>query len=104
VDHRAPGGGAVHAVGCSRYWFCGRVRLEGDGTDTTLVVLFHSDDRPECQFGWRIPIWPGPAPDDPVMGTPERWGHRLSFDLVELVEASPGLPALDPDPHGITGS
>jgi hypothetical protein len=29
-------------------------------------------------------------------------GHRLSFDLVELVEASPGLPALDPDPHGIT--
>jgi hypothetical protein len=78
------------------------VRLEGDGTDTTLVVLFHSDDRPGCLFGWRISIWPAPAPDDPVMGTPERWGHLLSLELVELVDAPPGLPACDPDADGIT--
>ena len=39
------------------------VRLEGDGLEAALVVLFRSDDRPGCVFGWRCPIWPAPSPD-----------------------------------------
>jgi hypothetical protein len=78
------------------------VRLEGDGTEVALVVLFRSDDRPRCVFGWRVPIWPVPPPDDPEMGTPEGFASIVSLNLVELVEAAPGLPACDPDVEGIT--
>lgn len=77
--------------------------MEGAGTEAAaLVVLFRSDDRPDCVFGWRIPIWPVPAPDDCEMGTPEGWGYMLSLDLVDLIEAAPGLPVCDPDSQGIT--
>ena len=78
------------------------VRLEGNGTEAALVVRFRSDDRPGRVFGWRIPIWPVPAPNDPEMGTPEGHASILSLDLVELVEAAPGLPACGPDAQGIT--
>jgi hypothetical protein len=78
--------------------------LGGQGADAEaeLVVLCRSEDRPGCVFGRRIPIWPAPAPDDCEMGTPEDWGHMLSLDLVERVEAAPGLPGCDPDAQGIT--
>jgi hypothetical protein len=78
------------------------VRLEGDEAEMALVVLFRSDDRPGCVFGWRIPIWPVSPPDDPEMGTPEGFASMLSLDLMELVEAAPGLSACDPDARGIT--
>ena len=79
------------------------VRLEGAETEAAaLVVLFRSDGRPDCVFGWRIPIWPAPAPNDRETGTPEGWGYALSLDLVDLVKAPPGLPACDPDAQGIT--
>jgi hypothetical protein len=79
------------------------VRLESAETEAAaLVVLLRSDDRPNCVFGWRIPIWPVPAPNHREMGTPEGWGYMLSLDLVDLVEAPPGLPACDPDAQGIT--
>lgn len=78
------------------------VRLEGDGAEVALVVLFRSDDRPGCVFGWRIPIWPVSPPDDPEMGTPEGFASMLSLELMELVEAAPGLPASDPDAEGMT--
>jgi hypothetical protein len=54
------------------------VRLEGDGLDAALVVLFRSDDRPGCVFGWRYAIWPAesPDPEDPDT-TPEGWAGCL---------------------------
>jgi hypothetical protein len=78
------------------------VRLKGDGLDATLVVLFRSDDRPGCVFGWRCPIWPVPSPDpeDPY-STPEGWAWILAIGLPELRDARPGLPARDPDAQGI---
>jgi hypothetical protein len=49
-----------------------------------------------------MPIWPAPPPDDPDMGTLEGAAFFVSLDLMELVEAAPGLPACDPDAQGIT--
>jgi hypothetical protein len=79
------------------------VRLEGEGLDAALVVLFRSDDRPGCVFGWRLPIWPVPSPDpeDPD-STPEGWAFILALNLRALRDARPGLPPCDPDANGIT--
>jgi hypothetical protein len=77
------------------------VSLDVDGADAALIVLFRAHDRPGCRFGWRIPIWPAPPPDDPEMGTPEGCAFILSINLEEIVEA-PTLPPCDPDPKTIT--
>jgi hypothetical protein len=66
------------------------VRLEGDGTDVALAVLFRSDARPDSVFGRRVPIWPAPAPDDPDEGTPEGCAFLLSVNLMELIVNRPG--------------
>jgi Domain of unknown function (DUF4279) len=80
------------------------VRLEGDGVDVSLVVLLRSDERPDCLFGWRVPIWPVPAPNDPDDGdgTPEGDAFVLSVNLMELIDLPACLPAPDPDAQGIT--
>lgn len=79
------------------------VRLDNEGLDAALIVLFRSDDRPGCVFGWRIPIWPAPTPDpEDVDSTPEGWAWILAMNLTELRDASPGLPSCDPDDQGIT--
>jgi hypothetical protein len=78
------------------------VRLEGDGTDVALAVLFRSDARPDSVFGWCVPIWPAPAPDDPDEGTPEGCAFLLSVNLMELIDLPARLPAYDADAQGIT--
>ena len=80
------------------------VRLDGDGLDVDLVVLFRSDDRPGCVFGWRMPIWPTPIPDpeDPYT-VPKGWADLLAIELVEFCDAFPGLPACDPDARASPG-
>jgi hypothetical protein len=80
------------------------VRLERDGTEAALVVLFRSDDRPDCVFGWRMPIWPTPPPDgsDDDDGTPEGWAYIVSLNLRALVEVAPrgsGLRSRRPGNH-----
>ena len=78
------------------------VSLDGEDTDTALVVVFRSDDRPGCRYGWRVPIWPAPPPDDPEMGTPQGCAFILSINLTELIEARLGLPSCNPDAQGVT--
>ena len=78
------------------------VRLEGDGLEAALVVLFRSDDRPGCVFGWRCPIWPAPSPDpDDDDGMPEGWALDLAAGLRELRDVPSGLPTCDSDTQGI---
>ncbi len=78
------------------------VRLEGDGLEAALVVLFRSDDRPGCVFGWRCPIWPAPSPDpEDDDSTPEGWARDLAVTLRELHDIPPRLPTCDPDTEGI---
>jgi hypothetical protein len=77
------------------------VRLEGDESDVALAVLFRSDARPDSVFGWRVPIWPAPAPDDPDEGTPEGCAFLLSVNLMELIDLPARLPASDADAQGI---
>jgi len=78
------------------------VRLEGDGVEAALVVLFRSDDRPGCVFGWRCPIWPVPSPDpEDDDSTPEGWASDLALMLRELRDVPPGLPTCDPDTQGV---
>jgi hypothetical protein len=74
------------------------VSLGGDGAEPTLVVLFRSGDRPDAVFGWRVPIWPAPAPDNSDDdGTPEGCAFILSVNLRELIDTAPGLPGWAPD-------
>jgi hypothetical protein len=78
------------------------VRLQGDGLEAALVVLFRSDDRPGCVFGWRCPVWPVPSPDpDDTDSLPEGWAWILAAGLPELRVVPPGLPTCDPDADGI---
>jgi hypothetical protein len=78
------------------------VRLEGDGLEAVLVVLFRSDDRPGCVFGWRCPIWPVPSPDpEDADSMPEGWASILAGGLRELRDIPPGLPTCGPDTQGI---
>lgn len=93
---------AYTQLGVSEHRSVDDVRLEDDGTEVALVVLFRSDDRPGCVFGWRIPVWPAPAPDDPDDGTPEGCAYILSVNLMELVDLPASLPACDPDSRGVT--
>lgn len=87
------------------------VRLEGDGVDAALVVLFRSDDHPGCVFGWHYPIWPAqsPNPEDPDT-TPEGWAGILALELREILDLDipefpdvrPGHSSCDPHAQGIT--
>jgi hypothetical protein len=36
------------------------VHLDGDGPNTSLVVLFRIPARPECLWGYRCELWPAP--------------------------------------------
>jgi hypothetical protein len=93
---------AYKQLGVSEHGSVDDVRLEDNGTEVALVVLFRSDDRPGCVFGWRIPVWPAPAPDDPDEGTPEGYAFILSVNLMELVDLPASLPGSDPDARAIT--
>jgi hypothetical protein len=79
------------------------VRMEGGGLDVEIVVLFRVDERPGRVFGWRIPVWPTPAPDpdDPDTG-PEGWPFLLAIELCEARDLHVPLATGDPDAGGIT--
>jgi hypothetical protein len=78
------------------------VSLDRDHPDVSLVVVLRSNEHPACRFGWRIPVWPAPGPDDPETGTPEGCAFILSIDLIEILGAHPGLPPCNPDTQGLT--
>ena len=79
------------------------VRMDGDGLDVEIVVLFRVDERPGRLFGWRMPVWPTPTPDahDSYTG-PEGWADLLVVELWEdrdlLLPTTTGAP----DPDGVT--
>jgi hypothetical protein len=79
------------------------VRMEGDGLDVEIVVVFRVDERPGRVFGWRMSVWPTPTPDpDDSYTGPEGWADLL---VVELWEARDlGVPRATgaPDPDGVT--
>jgi hypothetical protein len=79
------------------------VRIEVGGAAVHLVVAFRHQRHPGARYGWRLPVWPAPAPNDPVVGTPEDRGtYWLSVELEETIEAGPGLPPPTPDSSGTT--
>jgi hypothetical protein len=79
------------------------VRMEGDGLDVEIVVLFRVDERPGRVFGWRMPVWPTPTPDpdDPYTG-PEGWADLLAIELWEVRGLDVPRTAGDPDADGVT--
>jgi hypothetical protein len=79
------------------------VRMEGDGLDVEIVVLFRVQERPGRLFGWREPVWPTPTPDpDDSYTGPEGWADLLVIELWEdrglVVPRTTGAP----DPDGVT--
>jgi hypothetical protein len=60
------------------------VRMDGEGLDVEIVVLFRVDERPDRVFGWRMPVWPTPTPDpDDSYTGPEGWADLLVVELWE---------------------
>jgi len=54
------------------------IKIEGEGQDTSLVILFRIPARPDCLFGTRSPMWPVDPPEGD--NTPEKdgaWGIVL---------------------------
>jgi hypothetical protein len=79
------------------------VRMEGDGLDVEIVVLFRVDERPGRVFGWRMPVWPTPTPDpDDYYTGPEGWADLLAIELREDRDLVVPRTTGDPDPDGIT--
>jgi hypothetical protein len=79
------------------------VRMEGDGPDVEIVVLFRVDERPGRVFGWRMPVWPTPTPDpeDDYTG-PEGWADLLVVELWEDRDLVVPKATGDADADGIT--
>jgi hypothetical protein len=79
------------------------VRMEGDGLDVQIVVLFRVDERPGRVFGWRMPVWPTPTPDpeDDYTG-PEGWADLLVVELWEDRDLVVPKATGDADADGIT--
>lgn len=79
------------------------VRMEGDGLDLEIVVVFRVDERPGRVFGWRMPVWPTPTPDpDDAYTGPEGWADLLVIELWEDRDLAVPKTTGDPDTDGVT--
>lgn len=78
------------------------VSLVGDGADTKLAVIFRVENRPGRVFGWRIPIWPAPDPQDDMAGSPESLAGLFPVYLDEAINTIPFHHEIQtPDHDGI---
>jgi hypothetical protein len=56
------------------------IRLDGDGLDTSLVILFRIPARPECRWGYRDKLWPAPWEEFDGSRMPEEYGGSPEGD------------------------
>jgi hypothetical protein len=76
------------------------VEMDGQGSDTSLVVLFRLNEYPGDLFGWRIPT--GSAPHNDDNGSPEDWALFMPMELEETIYGSPRSAwSSEPDERGI---
>jgi hypothetical protein len=68
------------------------VRLEGPRDDPSLVILLHTEDHLGSLYGLRAKV----SEYHPDEGDPDRWAGYLHDQVMEAVDADPGLP----DPMG----
>jgi hypothetical protein len=63
------------------------VRIAGDGSDTSLVILFRIPSRPECLFGRRVDMWPTSLEWAGDPSSPEEDGARcVWFGIGEYID------------------
>jgi hypothetical protein len=75
------------------------LRIDGDGLDVCLVVLFRIPARPECLWGLRFELWPyDPDCDE----TPEYDGANCIEQGVSEYVDQGGLVVRECEPDGIT--
>ena len=73
------------------FWFrvlIEEVALDGPPTDPNLVILLRTEQHPGALYGLRAKVsWYGAENDDP-----ESWLHTIHDQVMEAVDADPGLP------------
>ncbi len=67
------------------------VRLEGPAGDPSLVILLETEDYPGSLYGLRAKV----SEYHPEQGEPDRWAGYIHDEVMEAVDAAPGLPAPD---------
>ena len=98
INEAAPPRSALRARGSVQ-----SVELEGEGLDTSIVMMFRLDEIPGVACGWRSLIWPADIPDGHFPHSPEDWANLSALGIVEVVEStlSSTLLALDRDADGV---
>jgi hypothetical protein len=83
---------AAHDLRSTRYFFTAvkveDVRLEGPAGDPSLVVLLRTEDHPGHLYGLRARV----SDYHPDEGDPGKWAGYIHDQVMEAVDADPGLP------------
>ncbi len=64
------------------------IRLEGDTSDPDLVILLRTADFPDAVYRLRVKI----SEYHPEENDPESWAGYIHDQVMEAVDAAPGLP------------
>ena len=64
------------------------VQLEGPAADPHLVILLRTEEHPASLYGF----WAKVSDYHPENGDPDSWAGYIHDEVMEAVDAAPGLP------------